>query len=80
MYGKTTNKELSRMYFVACSGIHDVVDQLYEALHVASDGSPKLNEEHVNELGSRSKKAIFLELDLIKTALAEFNEINADKQ
>jgi len=76
MYGKTDKKELSRMYFVACSGIHDTVNSLYEHLHLSNGGDPKIDEGYVADLITRAKRSIFIELDLIKTALAEYNEEN----
>lgn len=62
--------KLSEMFFVACDRIHQVVDDLYEALH-KDEGLPKENWSQVEEVMDEVKTAIYHELDLIKSALDE---------
>ena len=62
--------KLSEMFFVACDRIHQVVDDLYEALH-EDEGLPKENWSQVEEVMDDVKAAIYQELDLIKSLLDE---------
>lgn len=62
--------KLSEMFFVACDRIHQVVDDLYEALH-EDKGLPKENWSQVEEVMDDVKAAIYQELDLIKSLLDE---------
>jgi len=62
--------KLSWYYFYACDRIHDIIDDLYEALHKET-GLPKEKLSHVEEAMEGVKAAIYQELDLIKTAVDE---------
>jgi hypothetical protein len=61
---------LSELYFIACSRIHETIDELYEALHDES-GVPISERETVTEAISELKTALYYELDLIKSATDE---------
>ena len=65
--------KLSWYYFHACDRIHDVVDDLYEALH-KDNGTPKDKLTHVEQAMDGVKSAIYQELDLIKTAVSEHED------
>lgn len=62
---------LSRLYFIACYRIHEVVDDLYEALHEET-GEPLREWTSVEKAMDGVKLAIYQELDLIKTAASEY--------
>lgn len=65
--------KLSWMFHFACSRIHDVVDDMYEALHNES-GDPQESISLVHEVVQEAKKNIYEELDLIKTVIDEYEE------
>ena len=62
--------KLSWYYYHACDRIHEVVDDLYEALHEET-GVPKEELALVEEAMEGVKLAIYQELDLIKSAVDE---------
>ena len=62
--------KLSWYYYHACDRIHEIVDDLYEALH-AEDGVPMELTVEVEEAMEGVKTAIYHELDLIKAAVDE---------
>ena len=62
--------KLSWYYHHACDKIHEVIDDLYEALHEET-GIPKEELRLVEEAMEGVKTAIYQELDLIKTVVAE---------
>ena len=62
--------KLSWYYYHACDRIHEVVDDLYEALH-EDTGVPKEELALVEEALEGVKMAIYQELDLIKSASDE---------
>ena len=62
--------KLSWYYYHACDRIHEIVDDLYEALH-AEDGGPMELTGEVEEAMEGVKTAIYHELDLIKAAVDE---------
>ena len=68
--------ELSRLYSVATSRAHDVIDELYENLH-KRNGEPKDTEAQVILETSKVIRQIRSEIDLIKTAVAEYYELNS---
>jgi|TARA_Y100000015_G_scaffold41006_1_gene46573 hypothetical protein len=63
--------ELSWMYHFACDRIHEVVDDLYEAIH-NNQGYPQEDFEKVYQEVLESKSKIYQELDLIKTVIDEY--------
>lgn len=73
----TDTKPVSKTYFSACAMMHDAVDRLYESMH-DSDGNPLLDEELVLDLTNSFKKEMRLEVDMIKSALRQHLEIDAD--
>ena len=71
--------EISRVssyYFFACDRAHDVMDDLYEALHDL-DGTPNTDLESVIDVVANSRKQIYEELDMIKSIVAEYEDIQS---
>ena len=66
--------KLSWMFHFACSRIHDVVDDMYEALHTES-GEPEESLSKVYEVVHEAKRNIYEELDLIKSMIDEYDEV-----
>ena len=62
--------KLSWYYHHACDRIHEIIDDLYEALH-KEEGIPLELTGEVEEAMEGVKTAIYHELDLIKTAVDE---------
>jgi hypothetical protein len=62
--------KLSWYYHHACDKIHEVIDDLYEALHQET-WIPKEELRLVEEAMEGVKTAIYQELDLIKTVVDE---------
>lgn len=62
--------KLSWYYHHACDKIHEVIDDLYEALHEET-GIPKEELRLVEDAMEGVKTAIYQELDLIKTVVDE---------
>ena len=62
--------KLSGYYYHACDRMHEIVDDLYEALHKET-GIPREELAQVEEAMEGVKMAIYQELDLIKTAVDE---------
>ena len=62
--------KLSWYYHHACDKIHEVIDDLYEALHEET-GIPKEELRWVEDAMEGVKTAIYQELDLIKTVVDE---------
>jgi len=62
--------KLSWYYYHACDKIHEIVDDLYEALH-KEEGVPMELTGEVEEAMEGVKTAIYHELDLIKSAVDE---------
>jgi len=62
--------KLSWYYYHACDRIHEIVDDLYEALH-KEEGVPMELAGEVEEAMEGVKTAIYHELDLIKSAVDE---------
>ena len=65
--------KLSWYYYHACDRIHEIVDDLYEALHKET-GIPKEEMVQVEEALEGVRTAIYQELDLIKSAVGEHEE------
>lgn len=66
--------KLSWYYHQACDRIHEVVDDLYESLHQET-GVPKEELALVEEAMEGVKMAIYQELDLIKSAVDEHQQV-----
>jgi len=62
--------KLSWYYHHACDRIHEIIDDLYEALH-KEEGIPLELTGEVEEAMEGVKTAIYHELDLINTAVDE---------
>jgi len=71
--------KLSWYYHKACEEIHQIVDDLYEALH-KEEGVPMELTGEVEEAMEGVKMAIYHELDLIKTAVDEHESEAKDVQ
>jgi hypothetical protein len=65
--------KLSWYYHHACDKIHEIVDDLYEALHKET-GIPKEELCEVEEAMEGVRTAIYHELDLIKSAVDEHED------
>lgn len=64
--------ELSRLYHLACTRVHNEMDSLYEKLH-DKDGGPVTEVEVVGQVMYGLITRIGVELDLIKEAVKEYN-------
>ena len=71
--------KLSWYYYHACDKIHEIVDDLYEALH-KEEGIPMELTGEVEEAMEGVKTAIYHELDLIKSAVDEHESEAKDVQ
>ena len=69
--------KLSEMYFIACDRVHDIIDDLYEALHEET-GVPIRELEGVDDAMDGVRAAIYQELDLIKTAVGEYEDLKQE--
>lgn len=65
--------KLSLLFHIACDRIHEIIDDLYEALHDEA-GVPLENWDQVEEAMDGVKTAIYHELDLIKAAVDEHED------
>ena len=63
--------KLSWYYYHACDRIHEIVDDLYEALH-KEEGIPLEMTGEVEQAMEGIKSAIYHELDLIKSVVDEY--------
>ena len=63
--------KLSWYYHHACDRIHEIIDDLYEALH-KEEGIPLEMTGEVEEAMEGIKSAIYHELDLIKSVVDEY--------
>ena len=63
--------KLSWYYHHACDRIHEIIDDLYEALH-NEEGVPMELTGEVEEALKDVKSLIWHEIDLIKSAVDEF--------
>ena len=70
--------KLNWYYFHACERIHEVVDDLYEALHEET-GVPKEKMVSVGEAMEGVKSAIYEVLDLIKSIANEHESEREDE-
>ena len=68
--------KLSELYFIACNRVHEVIDDLYEALHEET-GVPIRELEGVEEAMDGVRAAIYQELDLIKSAVNEYEDLKS---
>jgi len=63
--------KLGSLYHMACSRMHDVIDDLYESIHNNS-GSPIDTIEGIESAMDGVKNSLYQELDLIKSAVDEY--------
>ena len=71
--------KLSWYYHHACDRIHEIIDDLYEALH-KEEGVPLELTGEVEEAMEGVKAAIYQELDLIKSAVDEHESESKEVQ
>lgn len=71
--------KLSWYYHHACDRIHEIIDDLYEALH-KEEGIPLELTGEVEEAMEGVKTAIYQELDLIKSAVDEHESESKEVQ
>ena len=71
--------KLSWYYHHACDRIHEIIDDLYEALH-KEEGIPLELTGEVEEAMEGVKAAIYQELDLIKSAVDEHESESKEVQ
>lgn len=67
-------QELSRLYCISTSNAHDVLDELYEAIH-NHEGDPIKDSARIKSIKQSFIFKIRQELDLIQTACDEFTEL-----
>ena len=65
---------LSSYYLIACDRVHQVMDDLYEALH-DKNGDPLQDTESVIDVVASTRKEIYEELDMIKSIVAEYEDL-----
>lgn len=63
--------KLSEYFYIACDRIHQVVDDLFEALH-DEKGEPLMSTDQVEKAMEGVRSALYQELDLIKTIVDEY--------
>ena len=68
--------KLSELYFIACNRVHEVIDDLYEALHEET-GVPIRELEGVEEAMDGVRAAVYQELDLIRSAVSEYEDLKS---
>lgn len=66
--------ELSRLYNLSCLNAHQLLDELYEAVHTP-EGDPKVAPEEINSIRQSFLAKIRQELELIQTASDEASEV-----
>jgi hypothetical protein len=71
--------KLSWYYYHACDRIHEIVDDLYEALH-KEEGVPMERLGEVEKAMEGVKSAIYHELDLIQSAVDEHESESEEVQ
>ena len=71
--------KLSWYYYHACDKIHEIVDDLYEALH-KEEGVPIEQLGEVEKAMEGVKSAIYHELDLIQSAADEHESESQEVQ
>lgn len=67
--------KLSEYYGIACERVHEVIDDLYEALH-DDEGEPIKAMSNVVDSLVSARRTIAEELDLIKSIISEYAEHN----
>lgn len=63
--------KLSEYFYIACDRIHQIIDDLFEALH-DEVGEPIMTTEDVENAMEGIKSALYQELDLIRTIVDEY--------
>ena len=71
--------KLSWYYYHSCDRIHEIVDDLYEALH-KEEGVPIEQLGEVEKAMEGVKSAIYHELDLIQSAVDEHESESQEVQ
>jgi hypothetical protein len=69
---------LSSYYLIACDRVHQVMDDLYEALH-DKNGDPLQDTESVIDVVASTRKEIYEELDMIKSIVAEYEDLQGKR-
>ena len=69
---------LSSYYLIACDRVHQVMDDLYEALH-DKNGDPLQDTESVIDVVATTRKEIYEELDMIKSIVAEYEDLQGKR-
>lgn len=68
--------QLSHKYYLACKRVSDVAEKLYEDIHT-NGGHPITDEDVIRKKITDAIKEIRSELDLIKSAIAEYDEYHS---
>ena len=68
-----TTQKLSELYCLSCINAHVLVTELYEAVHSKS-GDPVIESEEVKSIRQKYLVKIRQELELIQSAVDEYNE------
>jgi len=63
-------QKLSELYCLACYNAHELLDELYESVHLP-DGSPLVDPSEVKSVRQRYLMKIRQELELIQSASDE---------
>jgi hypothetical protein len=67
-------EELSRLYNLSCLNAHDLLDELYEAVHTP-EGDPKVTADEVKSIRQSFLAKIRQELELMQSAANEYEEL-----
>jgi len=67
-------EKLSEMYNLACLNSHELLDELYEAVHTP-EGDPKVTPEEIKSIRQKFLAKIRHELELIQSAADEASEV-----
>lgn len=72
-FGVMDTASVSKSFFTATSRVSDLMTELYEDLH-DHKGSPLLDLESITDKINAYKRVVRTELDLIKSAVEQYNE------
>jgi len=65
--------ELSRLYNLSCLNAHEILDEMYEAVHTPN-GDPKVSSDEIKCIRQKFMAKIRQELELLQSAADEHSE------
>ena len=72
-FGVMDTASVSKSFYTATARVCELMTLLYEDLHDES-GAPVLDEEYITDKVNAYKRVIRAELELIKSAVEQYNE------